>query len=105
MRPRRREANRQRLLEVLECDRRQTPGVRVAPKEDRPNAPDPKLQGGDGHWETCSAASGLQGELVCDVVVVVAKVPEGEVDQQDYVDAAFLLRRSRCRPGPQWRKL
>ena len=52
------------------------------PEEESVEATDAHLEGSDGHGETGLASGGFEGELVGDVVVVVADVPEEEVRKE-----------------------
>jgi hypothetical protein len=54
-------------------------GVGGGPQEEGIDAADTELKSGDGEGEPGRAAGGLEGELVGDVVVVVAEVPVVDV--------------------------
>ena len=81
------EGNGEHLDDVVHGDGGGLAGVGGDPKEDGVDAADGKLEGGDGHGETGGTTGGLESELVGDVVVVVADVPEDEVEQEGGVNA------------------
>ena len=62
------------------------PGIRSQPQENPIQASNPKLQRTDGHWKAGRPSGRLQGQLVGNVVVVVAEVPKGEVREEGHVD-------------------
>ncbi len=72
------EGHRNHGLDVIHGNLGELAGIRCGPQEQCVNATDTKLQGGDGHGETGSTAGSLEGELVGNVVIVVAKVPVGK---------------------------
>jgi hypothetical protein len=78
---------------------RELAGIGGSPEEKGVDDTDAELQGGNGQREARRAAGGLERHLVAYVVVVVAKVPKGEVDDENNVDAALLLARSRSHLG------
>mmetsp|Transcript_14016 Transcript_14016/g.38566 ORF Transcript_14016/g.38566 Transcript_14016/m.38566 type:complete len:433 (-) Transcript_14016:3-1301(-) len=95
VRTRRCEAHEQGLLPIIERDLGQGARIGVAPEEQSPDATNAQLQRGDGHRETGSTTGSLQGKLVRDVVVVVAEIPEEEIQHQGDVDLAAATRSRR----------
>ena len=81
------EGDGEHLDDVVHGDGGGLAGVGGDPKEDGVDAADGQLEGGDGHGETGGTTGRLEGELVGDVVVVVANVPEEEVEKEGGVDA------------------
>ena len=81
------EGDGEHLDDVVHGDGGGLAGVGGDPKEHGVEASDGKLEGGDGHGETSGTTGGLESELVGDVVVVVANVPEDEVEEEGDVNA------------------
>ena len=63
------------------------PGIGGKPQEQSIQAANTKLQRRDGKREATSSAHGLERELVGDVVVVVAKVPQAKVGEEGDVNS------------------
>jgi len=76
------EGDGEHLDDVVHGDGGGLAGVGGDPEEQGVETADGELEGGDGHREAGRAAGGLEGELVGDVVVVVADVPEDEVQEE-----------------------
>lgn len=76
----------QHLDNVVFGDSRFGAGVGGEPEEDGVQSTNAELQTGEHHGETGLATGRVECQLVGDVVIVVAQVPEGKVDEQSNVD-------------------
>jgi hypothetical protein len=76
------------LTHIIHGNMRPGPGIRSQPQENPIQASNSKLQRTDRHWKAGRPSGRLQGQLVGNVVVVVAEVPKGEVREEGHVDVA-----------------
>ena len=81
------EGDGEHLDDVVHVDGRPLPAVGGDPHEETVEAADAHLQTRDGHGEAGLSTGSPQRQLVSDVVVVVAEVPEEEVRDERNVEA------------------